>query len=94
MDRVKLAHVMSTVVKGLSLISGFAVYAHFLPAVYAGPAILAFAVASWLKDLVSSTEKKLESSEPLLDVAVDTAKEAVDSAATVKSGFGAPIRPK
>ncbi|SRR5258706_158800 len=83
MDRVKLAHVLASWVKGLSLVLGLSAFAHFLPAAYAGYAIAVFAATSWLKDLITATETKLESSEPITDIAVETAQAVIAEAGSV-----------
>jgi len=76
MNRAKAAHAVSVFVKGISLITGLASLIHFLPPEYAVIAAVVFGVMSWAKDLASSLETKLESTEPLIDVAIDTVKEA------------------
>jgi len=76
MNRSNISHAVVPTVKYLSVLTGLAAYANFLPGHFGVIAALVFGLASAVKDTLTALEKRLESPEDLVSVAVDTVKDA------------------
>lgn len=76
MNRSQVTHLVVSAIKYLSVFTGFAAYAHFIPGELGVVAVLVFGLASAVKDTLSGLEKRLESGDSLVNVTADTVKDS------------------